>query len=701
MKQINDGVRSFELSRPTCLWTDWSKHGIGFTLLQKFCNCAIENAPTCCANGYKIVFAGSRFTTESESRYAPIEGEALAVAYALEKCRMFVIGCPNLILVVDHKPLVKIFTDKLLEKISNPRLFNLKEKTLMYDFKIKHVAGKLNTCADACSRFPVESSHSSPIVSQPPHPFTYDVFCLPPTNNDVDLAIDIDSIFEATIMAGFAEGDCKLVDINRIKEVSSSDKEINELSQYVINGFPNNINDCSAHIKQFWNIRHDLTTLDGLLLYGTRIIIPRALRMEILENLHSAHQGETGMKARAKTCIYWPGMDGNIRKKRQQCKDCIKMAPSQTPEPMLTSPSPQYPFEQVVSDYFFLNGQKYLLYAERYSGWITIIKPHRNENDAKFLMKQLRTLFCIYGAPNELSSDGGPPYDSHEMFNFLHTWGVHWRKSSAYYPQSNGRAELAVKVAKRILTNNCDPNGNIDNDLVARALLQYRNTPLQELNLSPAQILYGRVLKDHTPSLPELREIRSEWRLQANDRELALQKRNSKIVERYDRISRPLGELDVNDRVAVQNQTGSYPKKWEKTGKIVEKMGNRQYNIRMDGSGRITTRNRRFIKKVLPVCSDPPLPFRRYNNTYDNVDGIYDEPEPSGDNALSGNGDENIVEQSSSPHQSTEIRQDHVQTQDTPKPPEIRRSNRNRVPRELLTINPDGKSHFYETLHKQ
>ena len=193
----------------------------------------------------------------------------------------------------------------------------------------------------------------------------------------------------------------------------------------------------------------------------------------------------------------------------------------------------------------------------------------------------------------------------------------------------------------------------------------------------------------------------SEWRLQANDRELALQKRNSKIVERYDRISRPLAELDVNDQVAVQNQTGSYPKRWEKTGTIVEKMGNRQYNIRMDGSGRITTRNRRFIKKILPVCSDPPLPFRRYNNTYDNIDGIYDEPEPSGDNALSGNGDVNIVEKSSSPHQSTEMRQDHVQTQDTPKPPEIRRSNRNRVPRELLTINPDGQSHFYETLHKQ
>ena len=151
--------------------------------------------------------------------------------------------------------------------------------------------------------------------------------------------------------------------------------------------------------------------------------------------------------------------------------------------------------------------------------------------------------------------------------------------------------------------------------MVARALLQYRNTPLQGVNLSPAQILYGRVLKDHTPSLPELRQIRPEWKLQAQEREIALQKRNSKVVERYNRNSRTLPDLSVSDHVSVQNQKGTYPRRWDKTGKIVEKLANRQYNIRMDGSGRITLRNRKFIRKIAPVCSDPPLRFlTRANN---------------------------------------------------------------------------------------
>ena len=139
---VEDGVRSFEPHRPTCLSTDWSKTGVGFLLQQKHCQCSIDKAPHCGPDHWKLVFAGSRFLTDAESRYAPVEGEALALVYGLEQCRMFVLGCPNLTVAVDHKPLVKLFSDQSLENIKNPRLYSLKEKSLMYRFKIKHVAGK-------------------------------------------------------------------------------------------------------------------------------------------------------------------------------------------------------------------------------------------------------------------------------------------------------------------------------------------------------------------------------------------------------------------------------------------------------------------------------------------------------------------------------------------------------------------------------
>ena len=113
--EIEKGVHIFDKSKPTCLATDWSKSGIGFWLFQKHCKCASKK-PFCCPTGWKIALVGSRFTHPAESRYAPVEGEALAVADALDKARFFVLGCNDLIIVVDYKPLLKIFTDRSLEE---------------------------------------------------------------------------------------------------------------------------------------------------------------------------------------------------------------------------------------------------------------------------------------------------------------------------------------------------------------------------------------------------------------------------------------------------------------------------------------------------------------------------------------------------------------------------------------------------------
>ena len=127
--EIEDGVRIFDKSKPTCLATDWSKSGIGFWLFQKHCQCTSTD-PFCCPTGWKTTLVGSRFTHAAEVRYAPVEGEALAVADALDKARFFTLACEDLIIAVDHKPLLKLFGDRSLDEISNARLRNLKEKTL-------------------------------------------------------------------------------------------------------------------------------------------------------------------------------------------------------------------------------------------------------------------------------------------------------------------------------------------------------------------------------------------------------------------------------------------------------------------------------------------------------------------------------------------------------------------------------------------
>ena len=116
LDKINEGVRIFDSKRVTCLATDWSKKGISFWLLQKYCTCEVIT-PVCCSTGWKIVFAGSRFAHPAESRYVPIEGEALAVVYGLESARHFVLGCDNLVVATDHKPLLGVLNNRHLGDI--------------------------------------------------------------------------------------------------------------------------------------------------------------------------------------------------------------------------------------------------------------------------------------------------------------------------------------------------------------------------------------------------------------------------------------------------------------------------------------------------------------------------------------------------------------------------------------------------------
>jgi hypothetical protein len=83
----------------------------------------------------------------------------------------------------------------------------------------------------------------------------------------------------------------------------------------------------------------------------------------------------------------------------------------------------------------------------------------------------------MFSVPEGMSTDGGPEFKSSELDSFLTTWVVCHRLSSAYNPQSNSHAEVAVKSAKRLLRQNTGPGGTLDTDKMLRGLLKLRNTP--------------------------------------------------------------------------------------------------------------------------------------------------------------------------------------------------------------------------------
>ena len=340
VKEIEEGVRIYDKRKPTCLATDWSKTGIGFWLYQKHCQCASVK-PQCCPTGWKVAMVGSRFTQPAESRYAPVEGEALAVTYALEKAKFFVLGCTNLNVAVDHKPLLNIFSDRSLD-MSNERLRSLKEKTLRYRFAMSHVPGLKNKAADALSRNPSAASPSGTVLAD-------DIASLTELCNP-DWHYLLSGIY--SVEAVDTLKDMQAITWDTVKTAMSSDKNMLELLDLIEDGFDRPCRTLPPSLRPFHQFREDLSTVDGVALYRDRVIIPPSLRADVLNVLHSAHQGVTSMLSRVESSIFWPGITPAVIELRDRCQDCNRMAPSQPAAPPSPITMPTYPFQNVCADFF-------------------------------------------------------------------------------------------------------------------------------------------------------------------------------------------------------------------------------------------------------------------------------------------------------------------------------------------------------------
>ena len=116
------------------------------------------------------------------------------------------------------------------------------------------------------------------------------------------------------------------------------------------------------------------------------------------------------------------------------------------------------------------------------------------------------------------------------------------------------RAESAVISAKRIVLDNSKSDGSPYLDNVARALMQHRNTPDSEYGISPAQMVFGRPIRDFLPVRPGDFSPSEVWIDDREKRELAMRKRFVRGFERWSAHTRDLLPLSPGSRVMILNQ---------------------------------------------------------------------------------------------------------------------------------------------------
>ena len=536
----------FDPSLPTTLLTDASRlKGLGFALMQ-----------TTSDGTTRLIQCGSRYLSDAETRYAVCELEALAIQWAINRCRLYLLGA-RFTVVTDHKPLLGIFKGTRLDSVENPRLQRILQKVAGYTFEIKWVPGNTHQIADALSRAPVFDPKES--------------------KQEAKCTAIITAITAPTDPA-----------LESLISEAKSDTNYQAVKSALLSGLhPKNLP--SSHPTKLYAKQWDDLSVDDstgfLILQGHRIVVPSSLRQQILHGLHRAHQGLRRTRSLAQELYFWPGITNDITQTISTCRLCQESRPSQTAEPLLQTEALR-PFHSLSADLFEVAGKDYLVVVDRYSGWPSVTRLNRT--DTKVITNALKDWFNTWGIPERIRTDGGPQFRN-EFKAFCEENNIVHEQSSAYHAPSNGHAEAAVKAMKHLLQKHSNWQE------FQSALLEWRNIPRAD-GLSPAQRIFGNRQRTRLPAHSQVYS-----KIQDTDANVAEMKRRdlqNASKRRHDagRNHRNLPEITPGTEVRIQNpKTGA----WNQTGTVKEVRPHGRSYYLQDQNQRYILRNRKFLKPLI------------------------------------------------------------------------------------------------------
>ena len=400
-----------------------------------------------------IMYA-SRSLNKAERNYSQLEREALSIVYGVKYFHKYIAG-REFTIVTDYKPLLGLFNPN--KQISHTSSMRIQKWCLMlggYNYNIIHKSGKENLNADALSRLPQ------------------------PTQKDHMLE-------PKEIVLMLEQMNSGPVSAKDVAKASRYDPTISKAMEFTLSGWPQFNTD--PNLTPYFKRRNELSTEQGCLIWGQRVVVPSKFRDIVLEELHDCHPGIVKMKALCRSYVWWPGVDEDIQNTVRKCDSCQVQNSRTFTSPMYPWDWPSNPWRRLHVDYAGpIEGKMVLIIIDAHTKFIEahIVNSATSANT----IAKLRQTFATHGLPGDIVSDNGTPFKSELMAEFCEMNGIKQIFVSPYRPASNGLAERAVQSVKNGLRKAKNDQVTLETRLY-RFLLHYNKVPQSTTGLPPCELL--------------------------------------------------------------------------------------------------------------------------------------------------------------------------------------------------------------------
>lgn len=379
----------------------------------------------------------SKRMTDTQKRYSTYDRELLAAYQSIKHFKHMLEG-RQFTLFTDHKPLT--FAFKQNNEKASPRQARHLDYIGQFSTDIRYIAGTENITADFLSRINIDA-----------------IECV----NEIDY-----------------------------NEVANDQQNDDELHQAKTNS--------SLQLQQLVYPGTNVKIFCDISTGRIRPFITKQQRQKVFNSIHRiSHPGIRGSTKMICERFVWPSMHKDIKRMAENCIVCQKMKVQRHNQPPIGS------YEQPNSRFDHINidlvgplppsgNFTYLLtIIDRFSRWPEAI-PIPDQTAETVARALIENWFSRFGVPKKITTDQGRQFESALFNNLSSTIGCKHLRTTAYHPQSNGIIERWHRTLKASIM--CHQNASWK-DVLPIILLGLRTTHKNDINASPAEMVYGQTLR--------------------------------------------------------------------------------------------------------------------------------------------------------------------------------------------------------------